>query len=159
MSGSGMHYSEEEWVRYTCELEKSVSALPQVIMETCMQIETHVCTLEGRVDALHATMQQSVSMCAEKGQRVQQIQQECETIRTDFQELTARVAFSFGEVNDALTEFKSEAQTLREHGHHTLVTSESQSPQPNDWSAEHTAQLEKVCKYKWKSCVKKITLS
>ena len=96
MSGSGMHHSEEEWVRYTRELEKYVSSLPQVVMEACMQTETHVCTLESRVDALHATMQQSASMCAEKGQRVQQIQQECETIRTDFQDLFARVAFSFG---------------------------------------------------------------
>ena len=104
MPGSGMHYSEEEWVCYTRELEKSLSALPQVIIETCMQTETHLCMLEGRVDALHATMQQSVSMCGEKGQCVQQIQQEYETIRTDFQDLTARVAFSFGQVNDALTQ-------------------------------------------------------
>ena len=97
MAGSGMHCSEEEWVRYPHELEKSVSLLPQVVIETCMQTETHVCTLEGRVDALHVTMQQSVSMCAENGQRVQQIQQECETIRTDLQDLTARVAFLFGQ--------------------------------------------------------------
>ena len=76
MSGSGMHYSEEEWVRYTRELEKFVSSLPQVIMETCMQTETHVCKLESIVHALHATMRQFVPMCAEKGQRVQQIQQE-----------------------------------------------------------------------------------
>ena len=99
-----MHYSEEEWVRYCRELEKSVSALPQVFMETCMQTETRVCTLECRVDALHVTMQPSVSMCAEKGQCVQKTQQECKTIRTDFQDLTARVAFSFGQVNDALTQ-------------------------------------------------------
>ena len=107
-----------------------------------MQTEAHVCTLEGRVDALHATMQHSISMCSENGQRVQQIQQECETIRTDFQDLTARVAFSFGQVNDALTRIKSESRTLREPGHHTLANVEVQS-QPNDRSAEHAAQLEK----------------
>ena len=84
MSGSGMHYSEEEWVLYTHDLENSVSSLPKVVIETYMQTETHVCTLESRVDALHASMQRSVSMCAENCQRVQQIQQECETIRTDF---------------------------------------------------------------------------
>ena len=138
-----MHFSEGEWVRYTRELEKFVSSLPQVVMETCMQTETHVCTLESRVDALHATMQQSASMCAEKGQRVQQVQQECQNIRTDFQDLIVRVAFSFGQVKDAPTRVESEAQTLREHGgHHTRVNAESQS-QPNDRSAEHTAQLEK----------------
>ena len=65
MSASGMHYSEEEWVRYTREFEKSVSSLPQVVMDTCMQTETHMCTVEGRVDALHATMQHSISMCSE----------------------------------------------------------------------------------------------
>ena len=41
--GSGMHDSEEEWVRYTSDLEKSVSSLPQVVIETCKQTETHVC--------------------------------------------------------------------------------------------------------------------
>ena len=71
MSGSGMHYSEEGGVRYTRNLEKSVSSLPQVVTETCKQTETHVCTLEWRVDALHFTMQQSVSMCSENCQRVQ----------------------------------------------------------------------------------------
>ena len=82
----GMHYSEEEWVRYTRDLEKSVSSLPQVVIETCKDTEMHVCTLESRVDALHATMQHSISMCSEKGQRVQQVKQECETIRKDFQD-------------------------------------------------------------------------
>ena len=52
-------------------------------------------------------------MCAENGQRVQQIQQECETIRMDFQDLTAKVAFSFDQVKDALTQLESEARTLR----------------------------------------------
>ena len=93
------------------------------------------------MDALHTTMQQFVSMCAEKGQRVQQIQQECETIRTDFQDLTTKVAFSFDHVKDALTQIESESRTLREHGHHTHVNAEPQS-QPHDRSAEHTAQLE-----------------
>ena len=67
---SGMHYSEEEWVRYTRDLEKYVSSLPQVVIETCNQTETHVCTLEGRVDVVHATMWHSMSMCSENGQRV-----------------------------------------------------------------------------------------
>ena len=78
---SGMHYSKEEWVRYTRDLETSGSSLPQVVMKTCKQTERHVCILEGRVDALHATMQHSMSVCSENGQRVQQVQQECETIR------------------------------------------------------------------------------
>ena len=78
--GSGRHYSEEEWVRYTRDLEKSVSSLPQVVIETCKDTEMHVCTLEGRVDALHATMQHSMTMCSENGQRVQQVQQEGEMI-------------------------------------------------------------------------------
>ena len=89
----GHLFSEEEWFRYTRELEKSVSSLPQVVMETCMQTETCVRTLESRVDALHATLQQSVSTCAGKGQRVQQIQQECETIRTDFKTLPPGLHF------------------------------------------------------------------
>ena len=87
---SGMHYSEEEWVRYTRDLEKSVSSLPQVVIETCKDTEMHVRTLESRVDSLHATMQHSISMCAENGQHVQQVQQECETIRRDFQTLPQR---------------------------------------------------------------------
>ena len=91
-------------------------------------------TLEGRVDSLHATMQHSLSMCSEKGQRVQQVRQECETIRKDFQDLTTKVAFSFDQVKDALTRVESEAQTLREHGQYTLANAESQS-QPNDRSA------------------------
>ena len=90
-----MHWSEEEWVRYTRDLEKSVSSLPQVVMEACKDTEMHVCTLESRVDALHANMQHSISMCADNGQRVQQIQQEWETIRTFFQDLTARFALPF----------------------------------------------------------------
>ena len=130
MSGSGMHYSEEEWDRYTRDLEKSVSSLPQVVMEICMQTETCVHTLESRVDALHATMQKSASMCAEKGPCVQQIQQECETIRTGFHDLTARIAFSFGQVNDALTQIGSEARTLREHEQPISGNAESQ-PRPN----------------------------
>ena len=43
MSGSCMDYSEEEWVRYARDLEKSVSSLPQVVIETCRQTETQVC--------------------------------------------------------------------------------------------------------------------
>ena len=138
MAGSGMHYSEEEWVRYTRDLEKSVSSLPQVVIETCKQTETHVCTLEGRVDPLHATMQHSMSMCAENYQHVQQVQQECETIRKDFQELTTKVAFSFDQVKDVLTRVESQFRTLREQGHHTLPTVEAQA-QPNGQSTEHAA--------------------
>ena len=84
MLGSGVHYSEEECVHYTRGLERSLASLPQVFMENCRQTEAHMGTLDGRVDALHATMQHSISMCSENGQRVQQIQQECETIREDF---------------------------------------------------------------------------
>ena len=80
-------------------------------LKKCTHIEAQVHTLEGRVEALHATMQQSVSMCAEKGQRVQKNQQECETLQADFQDLTARVSFSFGQVNDSLIQVESEAQT------------------------------------------------
>ena len=142
MLGSGVHYSEEEWVRYTRDLETSVSSLPQVFMETCRQTEILMGTLEGRVDALHATMQQSMSMCSENSQRVQQVQQECEIIRKDFQDLTTKVAFSFDQVKDALARVESETQVSREHGQHTLANAESQS-QSDDRSAEHIAQLEK----------------
>ena len=99
-------------------------------------------TLEGRVDALHATMQYSMSMCSENGQRAQQIQQECETIRKDFQDLTTKVVFSFDQVKDALTRVESETQTLREHGQYTFANAESR-PQSHDRSAECSAQLEK----------------
>ena len=98
-----MHYSEEEWVRYTRELEHSVSSLPQVFMETCKQTEIPMGTLEGRGDALHATVQHSISMCAENAQHAHQLHQECETIRKDFQDLTTKVAFSFEQVQEALT--------------------------------------------------------
>ena len=121
-----MHYSEEEWVRYTRDLEKTVSALPQVVIETCKETEMHVCTLEGRVDALHATMQHSISMCAENSQRVQKVQQECETTRKDFQDLTTKVAFSFEQVKDALTRVESETRTWREQGQYTPANTESQ---------------------------------
>ena len=62
-SDSLLRYSEKEWVRYVNELKKTASALPQVALETCTHIETQVRTLGDRVDALYATMQQSVSMC------------------------------------------------------------------------------------------------
>ena len=102
-------------------------------------------TLEGRVDALHATMQHSFSMCAENSQRVQKVQQECETTRKDFQDLTTKVALSFEQVKDALTRVESETQTLREQRHYTLANVESQSQlhDRSDRSVEHAAQLEK----------------
>ena len=139
-----MHYSEEERVRYTRELEHSVSSLPQAFMETCRQTEIHMGTLEGRVDALHATMQHSISMCTKNSQCVQEVQQECETIRKDFQHLTTKVAFSFEQVKDALTRVESETQTWREQGQYIPANAESQpQSQPNCRSAEHAAQWEK----------------
>ena len=84
-----LHYSEEQWVRYIHELEKAAATLPQVALEKCTHLESQFHTLEGQVEVLHATLQQSVSMCAEKGQRVQQTHQECEILRADFQDLTA----------------------------------------------------------------------
>ena len=113
MLGSGGHYSEEEWVQYTRGLERSLASFPQMSMETCRQMDTHLGALEGRVDALHVTMQHSMSTCSENGQRVQQIQQDCGTIRKDFQDLTTKVALSFDQVKDALTRVESETQTLR----------------------------------------------
>ena len=104
-----IHYSEHEWVLYVHELEKAAATLPQVALESCTYLESQFHTLEGRVEVLYATMLQSVSMCAEKGQRIQQIQQECETLRVDFQDLTARLSFSFGQVNDSLMQVESEA--------------------------------------------------
>ena len=68
-------------------------------------------TLEGRVDALHGTIQHSISMCAENGQHVHQVQQECETIRKAFHDFTTKVAFSFEQVKDALTRVESETRT------------------------------------------------
>ena len=115
-----LHYSEEGWVRYIHELEKAAAILPQVAFENAY-IDTQVHTLEGQAVVLHATMQQSVSMCAEKGQRAQQFHQECETLRADFQDLTARVSLSFFQVRDSLTQVESEAQTLREQVQHTLA--------------------------------------
>ena len=101
-------------------------------------------TLEGRVDALHATMQHSISMCAENSQHVQKVQQECETTRKDFQDLTTKVAFSFEQVKDALTRVESEIQTWREQGQYIPANAESQpQSQPNDRSTEHAAQVEK----------------
>ena len=102
-------------------------------------------TLEGRVDALHATMQHPISMCAENAQHAQQVHQECETIRKDFQDLTTKIAFSFDQVQEALTRVETEAQTLREQGHYTLANAESQCQlhDRSDRSSEHTAQLEK----------------
>ena len=139
--GSGVHYSEEEWVRYTRDLEKSVSSLPQVFMETCRQTETQMGTLEGRVDALHVTMQQSMSMCSENSQRVQQLQRECETLQTAFQDLTGRITLSFTQVQDSFTQVEGEAKTLRDMVHHTLIHAGSQA-QGSGWTAENTAQLE-----------------
>ena len=89
-----------------------MSALPQVVIETCKDTEVHVCTLESRVDALHATMQHSSPMCAENAQHAQQVHQECETIRRYFQDLTTKVAFSFDQVLEVLTRVESETQTL-----------------------------------------------
>ena len=142
MLGSGMHYPEEEWVHYTRELEKSVSSLTQVFMETCRQTEAHMGTFEGGVDALHATMQHSISMCAENAQHVYQVQQECETIRKDLQDLTTKVAFSFDQVQEVLTRVESETQTLREQRHYTLANAESQS-QFHDRPAEYSARSRK----------------
>ena len=73
-------------------------------LEKCTHLESQFNILEGQVEVLHATMQQSVSMCAEKGQRVKQIHQECVTLRADFQDLTARVSLSVGHVCDSLTQ-------------------------------------------------------
>ena len=103
-----------------------------------MQTETHVCTIESRVYVLHATMQQSVSMCAEHGQRVQQFQQECETIRTNFHDLTTKVAFSFGQVKDALTQLESESQTLRDMGlTHVFMQSHNLRPMIGQQNTQH----------------------
>ena len=137
-----LHYSAEEWIRYIHELEKAAATLPQVALEKCTHLESQFHTLEGRVEVLHVTMQQSVSMCAEKGQRVQQIHQECETLRADFQNLTARVSFSFGQVHDSLTQGEKEAQMLREQVQHTLV--HAGPPQVSEWAAQNTAKLEKI---------------
>ena len=90
-------------------LKKDVATLPRVALETCTHLESQVHTLEGRVEALYATMQHSFFMCAEKGQRVEHIQQEWETLRADFQDLTARVSFSFGQVHQSLTKIESKA--------------------------------------------------
>ena len=60
-------------------------------------------------------------MCDVKGQRIQQIQQACETFRADFQDLTAKVSLSFNQVSDSLIQRKSEAQTWREHVERTFV--------------------------------------
>ena len=74
---------------------------------------------------LHVTMQQSVATCSERGQRVQQIHQECETLRADFQDLTARVALSFAQVRDSPTQVETEAQGLRKHVQHTFANAGS----------------------------------
>ena len=116
-----LHYSEEEWVRYIHEFEKAAATLPQVALETCTHLESQFHTLEGRVVLLHVKLQQPASMYSEKGQRVQQIHQECEALRSDLQDLTARVSFLFGQVNDSLIQVESEAQTWREHMECTLV--------------------------------------
>ena len=126
------------WVRYTHELEKAAATSPQVALETCTHLESQFHTLEGRVEVLHVTMQQSVSMCAEKGQVVQQIHQECETLRADLQDLAARVSLSFVQVHDSFTQAESEAQMLREYVQHTLVNAE---PQPQ--ASQNTSQLER----------------
>ena len=57
-----LQYSEEEWFRYVHELEKAVATLPQLALETCTHIQSQVHSLDGRVDALKATTQQSISM-------------------------------------------------------------------------------------------------
>ena len=124
------------------QVEKAVATLPQVALETCTHLESQFHTLEGRVKVMHATMQQSVSMCAERGQRKQQIHQECKTLRADFWDLTARVALSFGQVHDSFTQVESEAHTFREQGQHTLVNA-GPHLQVSEWAAQNTAQLEK----------------
>ena len=147
LADSGMHYSEEEWVRYTRGVEKTVSELRQIVVETCTQTNGQVCALEGRVDVLHATKQQSVSMCSEQGQRVQQLQRECETLQTVFQDLTGRITLSFTQVQDSFTQVESEAKTLRDTVHHTLIHAGSQA-QGSGWTAENTAQLENTLQAK-----------
>ena len=93
------------------------------------------------MDVLHATVQQSVSRCSEQGQRVQQLQRECETLQLALQDLTGRITLSFTQVQDSFTQVESEAETLRDTVHHTLIHAGSQG-QGSGWTAENASQLE-----------------